>query len=104
VGPILGATLALASTSGEVGHGIFLLTSYAAGLAVPFFLSALAINSFSILAEVAPLHTSDSYRGRRFVNHRRRFVDYRLHDFPQRLRAPLHTYLVAAKTVTARLI
>ena len=46
VGPILGATLALASTSGEVGNGIFLLMSYAAGLALPFFLSALAINSF----------------------------------------------------------
>jgi cytochrome c-type biogenesis protein len=46
VGPILGATLALASTSGEVGRGMLLLTSYAAGLAVPFFLSALAIDSF----------------------------------------------------------
>jgi len=46
VGPILGATLALASTSGEVGRGTFLLSSYAAGLALPFFLSALAINSF----------------------------------------------------------
>ena len=46
VGPILGATLALASTSGEVGRGTLLLTSYAAGLALPFFLSALAINSF----------------------------------------------------------
>src|SRR5918995_2549882 len=46
VGPILGATLALASTAGEVGRGTFLLVSYAAGLALPFFLSALAINSF----------------------------------------------------------
>ncbi|MGH7817001.1 MAG: cytochrome c biogenesis CcdA family protein [Candidatus Binatia bacterium] len=46
VGPILGATLALASTTEEVGRGVFLLTSYAAGLALPFFLSALAINSF----------------------------------------------------------
>ena len=46
VGPILGATLALASTAGEVGRGTLLLTSYAAGLAVPFFLSALAIDSF----------------------------------------------------------
>ena len=46
VGPILGATLALASTSGEVGRGTLLLTSYAAGLGLPFFLSALAINSF----------------------------------------------------------
>lgn len=46
VGPILGATLALASTADEVGRGTFLLMSYAAGLALPFFLSALAINSF----------------------------------------------------------
>ena len=46
VGPILGATLALASTAGEIGRGTFLLMSYAAGLALPFFLSALAINSF----------------------------------------------------------
>ena len=46
VGPILGATLALASTTEDVGRGMVLLTSYAAGLALPFFLSALAINSF----------------------------------------------------------
>ena len=46
VGPILGATLALASTAQDVGRGMVLLTSYAAGLALPFFLSALAINSF----------------------------------------------------------
>jgi cytochrome c-type biogenesis protein len=51
VGPILGATLALASTEGEIGRGIFLLTGYAAGLAVPFFLSALAINSFLQVAQ-----------------------------------------------------
>lgn len=46
VGPILGATLALASTAGEVSRGTLLLSSYAAGLALPFFLSALAVNSF----------------------------------------------------------
>lgn len=46
VGPILGATLALASTSSEVGRGTVMLMSYAMGLALPFFLSALAINSF----------------------------------------------------------
>jgi cytochrome c-type biogenesis protein len=51
VGPILGATLALASTAGEIGRGTMLLTSYAAGLAVPFFLSALAINSFFQLSQ-----------------------------------------------------
>jgi cytochrome c-type biogenesis protein len=46
VGPVLGAVLALAGASGEVGRGIFLLSGYAAGLALPFFLSALAVNSF----------------------------------------------------------
>ncbi len=46
VGPILGAILALASTSGEIGKGVLLLSTYAAGLALPFFLSALAVNSF----------------------------------------------------------
>jgi cytochrome c-type biogenesis protein len=46
VGPILGAILALAGTSGEINRGTLLLSSYAAGLGLPFFLSALAINSF----------------------------------------------------------
>lgn len=46
VGPILGAILALAGTSVEIERGIFLLASYAAGLALPFFLSAVAVNSF----------------------------------------------------------
>ncbi len=46
VGPILGAILAIASTSADVGRGSLLLATYAAGLALPFFLSALAINSF----------------------------------------------------------
>lgn len=51
VGPILGAILALAGTSGEVGRGTLLLTTYAAGLALPFFLSALAINSFFLFSQ-----------------------------------------------------
>ena len=46
VGPILGAVLTLAATSTEVGTGIFYLGTYAAGLAVPFFVSAVAINTF----------------------------------------------------------
>lgn len=46
VGPILGAILALAGSSGEIGKGVLLLTTYAAGLGVPFFLSAVAVNSF----------------------------------------------------------
>jgi cytochrome c-type biogenesis protein len=46
VGPILGAILLLASTQETVGSGIFMLVAYSAGLAIPFFLSALAVNSF----------------------------------------------------------
>lgn len=46
VGPILGAILALAGSSGEIEKGIVLLATYAAGLAIPFFLSAFALNSF----------------------------------------------------------
>lgn len=46
VGPILGAILTWAATSSRLSEGVFLLSSYAAGLAVPFFLSALAVNSF----------------------------------------------------------
>jgi len=46
VGPILGAILAIASSSGEIGRGVLLLSTYAAGLSFPFFLSALAVNSF----------------------------------------------------------
>lgn len=51
VGPILGAILALAGTSGEIGRGTLLLSMYAAGLGLPFFLSALAINSFMQLSQ-----------------------------------------------------
>ena len=47
VGPILGAILALAATSND---GVFLLSSYAAGLAVPFFLSAVAVDSFFLFS------------------------------------------------------
>lgn len=46
VGPILGAILTLAATWSEIGTGIFYLGTYAAGLALPFFLSAVAVNSF----------------------------------------------------------
>jgi cytochrome c-type biogenesis protein len=46
VGPILGAILAIAGTSADIGRGVVLLAMYAVGLAVPFFFSALAVNSF----------------------------------------------------------
>jgi cytochrome c-type biogenesis protein len=46
VGPILGAILTLAATSSNIGTGVLYLATYAAGLALPFFLSAVAVNSF----------------------------------------------------------
>jgi len=58
VGPILGAILTWAATS-RPAEGIYLLSSYAAGLAVPFFASAIAVNSF--------LHFSRRFR--RYVHH-----------------------------------
>lgn len=46
VGPILGAILTLAGASAEIGRGTLFLGAYATGLALPFFLSAIAVNSF----------------------------------------------------------
>jgi cytochrome c-type biogenesis protein len=46
-GPTLGAILTAASTQSTVGKGGILLAFYAAGLAVPFILSALAFSTFS---------------------------------------------------------
>ncbi len=46
VGPILGSILVMASTSQTAGQGILLLAAYSAGLAVPFFLSALLFGRF----------------------------------------------------------
>ncbi len=46
VGPILGAILTLAASRGSAASGTALLAVYAAGLAVPFLLSALAFNYF----------------------------------------------------------
>ncbi len=46
VGPILGSILSLAGTAETVGKGIRLLLAYSAGLALPFFLSSLALGGF----------------------------------------------------------
>jgi cytochrome c-type biogenesis protein len=63
VGPILGAILTLAAKSSEIGTGIFYLATYAAGLALPFFLSAVAVNSFFEFSQefrryVQPVHVA----------------------------------------------
>jgi cytochrome c-type biogenesis protein len=46
IGPILGAILVYAGSKGSALYGIQLLSVYSLGLAVPFILSALAINVF----------------------------------------------------------
>jgi cytochrome c-type biogenesis protein len=47
IGPMLATILLLAANQGTVGHGIFLLAIYSAGLAVPFLLTTLAIDRFA---------------------------------------------------------
>lgn len=46
IGPILGAILALAGSSGQLRHGVVLLAAYSAGLAVPFLIAAAALDAF----------------------------------------------------------
>lgn len=46
IGPVLGGILGLAATSGDVSRGVLLLTAYSAGLALPFLLAAVAVESF----------------------------------------------------------
>lgn len=46
IGPVLGSILTLAGATGTLSQGVLLLASYALGLALPFFLAALALESF----------------------------------------------------------
>jgi len=46
IGPILGSILIYASSAENIKAGIKLLIAFSAGLAVPFFISAITINSF----------------------------------------------------------
>jgi cytochrome c-type biogenesis protein len=46
IGPVLGGILGLAATSQDLGRGMLLLAVYSAGLAVPFLLAAVALESF----------------------------------------------------------
>jgi cytochrome c-type biogenesis protein len=48
VGPILGSILSLAGTAETVTAGMALLGAYSAGLALPFFLSSLALGAFLV--------------------------------------------------------
>jgi len=46
IGPILGAILSLAATQDDLLRGVGLLATYSAGLAVPFLVTAYAVESF----------------------------------------------------------
>lgn len=48
IGPILGGILTLAAAQSSVGQGTFLLLVYALGLAIPFLLTALALDRFLV--------------------------------------------------------
>ncbi len=46
IGPVLGAILGLAATTSDVTRGMQLLAVYSAGLALPFLVAAVAVESF----------------------------------------------------------
>jgi cytochrome c-type biogenesis protein len=48
IGPILASILMIAATEETLHHGILLLLAYSMGLAIPFFLSALAMHRFLV--------------------------------------------------------
>jgi cytochrome c-type biogenesis protein len=48
IGPILASILMVAATEETLFHGIILLLAYSMGLAIPFFLSALAMHRFLV--------------------------------------------------------
>lgn len=49
IGPILASILMVAATEGTLLRGILLLLSYSMGLAIPFFLSSLAMHQFLVI-------------------------------------------------------
>jgi cytochrome c-type biogenesis protein len=49
IGPILASILAVAAIEATVWHGIMQLLAYSMGLAIPFFLAALAMHQFLIV-------------------------------------------------------
>jgi cytochrome c-type biogenesis protein len=46
IGPVLGGILGLAASSSDVSRGMQLLAVYSAGLAIPFLIAAVAVDSF----------------------------------------------------------
>lgn len=55
-GPALGGILTLAGVNGEPAHGAFLLAVYSLGLAVPFFLTAIAFSRATTAFDVVKRH------------------------------------------------
>lgn len=49
VGPALSSILIVASVTGDTSHGIYLLSSYSLGLAIPFIISSLLFDKLFIL-------------------------------------------------------
>jgi len=49
IGPILASILMVAATEETVAYGIILLLAYSMGLAIPFFLAALAMHQFLVV-------------------------------------------------------
>lgn len=49
IGPILASILMVAATEGSVAKGVMLLFFYSLGLAIPFFLSSLALHQFLVI-------------------------------------------------------
>lgn len=56
VGPTLGAILSAAAASGSAAHGGFLLAVYAAGLAIPFLLTAVGFSHMASAFEAVKRH------------------------------------------------
>ncbi len=52
IGPILGSILLLAASEGSTSYGLKLLSFYSLGLALPFFLSSLALSTFLSYSKV----------------------------------------------------
>lgn len=46
IGPILASILMIAASTGQVGHGLLLLTVYSVGLGVPFLVSGILFHQF----------------------------------------------------------
>jgi cytochrome c-type biogenesis protein len=63
IGPVLGSVLAVAADQHRLGQGALLLATYAAGLAVPFLIAALAFHRSLVAFRFARRHSLFLLRG-----------------------------------------